>query len=204
MLNTQASPWHPAVINELFNYFMDKMQYRKCPLKSKKSYDLHAYIIQQAIENTWSLEQLIMVAIAMHNHTIPIFYSVCQYAFDHAQPNGTFNWRMPNPVDRHIYPTEPSNSILLQSHFGLLGGQPSQSWEIYSTLTEANPIGGIRMSDASTNPTTFPNPNPSTRPPTTTDPNSSNQFLAALCGTRPTQPGSSTSSHILPKSQPNK
>ena len=91
--------WDPIAVNTWMEMYMDRLMYQIEPLPN----DFNTIIIDHAIANFWTVEELVWTAIAVHTNGLPILWVQIEECFN-SSINGDFGWRMPIPHNRQIRP----------------------------------------------------------------------------------------------------
>ena len=99
MRRAEPSEMHPDVVNKLMelyiDYLEDKIYLRHHPL-------VNFTLTEHAIQRNWTLKKLVWMAIAIHYHSLPIFYAVLAQTARNSD-GGIFQWRMPIVSNGRIY-----------------------------------------------------------------------------------------------------
>ena len=93
----QITTWTPNIINSLMEIYMDKLQFNINPLPP----NLYQILIDYAVDQMWTVPQLVWTAIAIHTNAMPILWTQITECFE-SSIHGNFGWRMPVPINRQI------------------------------------------------------------------------------------------------------
>ena len=96
--NNEVSVWLPPQFDAVMNHYMDTIILQQPSLTD----NINSLIIQKAIDETWTLAELVWTAIAIRTTTVPIIFIHCQNTIDNST-NDQYTWRMPISNNRTIH-----------------------------------------------------------------------------------------------------
>ena len=105
----EITEWSPDVVNTLMEMYIDQLRYNSQPLPN----DTNSRLIDYAIQQHWTVAQLVWTAIALRQNAMPVIWSAIHMSLETSTSTGDYGWRMPIPLNRNIRPVSvvalPSN-----------------------------------------------------------------------------------------------